>query len=194
MLATTTTSTMATTATTATRLASSERASPPPPPRRATVRSHHRRRIARDRRHRLPAATRASSSSSSSSSSDEEEINVPGRAALALGWLALGGVATTVAPSGTAAFDAELVTSLVTSPFSGAANPIFEALFNSLGVVPAVYAALLLPGARDQPRVPTLPPVVASLALGFFALGPYLITRRVRVVLSTFAFLTHPVQ
>jgi hypothetical protein len=193
MLATTTTSTMATTATTATRLASSERASPPPPPRRATVRSHHRRRIARDRRYRLPAATRASSSSSSSSS-DEEEINVPGRAALALGWLALGGVATTVAPSGTAAFDAELVTSLVTSPFSGAANPIFEALFNSLGVVPAVYAALLLPGARDQPRVPTLPPVVASFALGFFALGPYLITRRVRVVLSTFAFLTHPVQ
>ena len=78
------------------------------------------------------------------------------------------------------AFDTELITSLISSPFSGANNPIFEALFNSLGVVPAVYAALLLPGAEDQPRLPALPPIAASFALGFFALGPYLILREPR--------------
>ena len=83
-------------------------------------------------------------------------------------------------PSGTTAFDAELVRGLVTAPFSGATNPIFEALFNSLGVVPAVYAALLLPGAKDQPRCPAALPIAASFALGFFALGPYLILREPR--------------
>ena len=85
--------------------------------------------------------------------------------------MALGSTAALVAPQGTAAFDQELITTLISAPFSGAANPIFEALFNSLGVVPAVYAALLLPGAKDQPRIPALPPIAASFALGFFALG-----------------------
>ena len=118
--------------------------------------------------------------SSDPSSSEFSPFSEPSRLALAAGWVALGGAAAFVAPSGTQAFDLELVTTLVSSPFSGAANPIFEALFNSLGVVPAVYAALLLPGARDQPRLPALPPIVASFALGFFALGPYLILREPR--------------
>ena len=74
----------------------------------------------------------------------------------------------------------DLIKGLVSAPFSGATNPIFEALFNSLGVVPAVYAALLLPGAKDQPRLPAVPPIAASFALGFFALGPYLILREPR--------------
>ena len=69
-----------------------------------------------------------------------------------------------------------LVTTLIGSPFSGAVNPIFESLFNSLGVVPAVYAALLLPGAKDQPRIPTVPPLAASFALGFFALAALLVS------------------
>ena len=104
----------------------------------------------------------------------------PTRLGLVALWLGLGSVAALVAPKGTADFDAGLVTTLVSAPFSGAVNPIFEALFNSLGVVPAVYAALLLPGAKDQPRIPTVPPLAASFALGFFALGPYLIAREPR--------------
>ena len=76
-----------------------------------------------------------------------------------------------VAPAGTSAFDADLIAGLSSAPFSGATNPIFEALFNSLGVVPAVYSALLLPGGKDQPRLKPNVPVAASFALGFFA-GP----------------------
>ena len=38
------------------------------------------------------------------------------------------------------------VTQLITLPFSGAANYLFEAQFNALGVMPAVYASLLMPG------------------------------------------------
>ena len=104
----------------------------------------------------------------------------PSRLGLVALWLSLGSVAALVAPKGTTDFDMNLVTTLIGSPFSGAVNPIFESLFNSLGVVPAVYAALLLPGAKDQPRIPTVPPLAASFALGFFALGPYLITREPR--------------
>ena len=106
---------------------------------------------------------------------DVRAVADPTRLGLVALWLGLGSVAALVAPKGTADFDAGLVTTLVSAPFSGAVNPIFEALFNSLGVVPAVYAALLLPGAKDQPRIPTVPPLAASFALGFFALGPYLI-------------------
>jgi hypothetical protein len=104
----------------------------------------------------------------------------PDRLGLAAGWLALGSAAAFVAPTGTSAFDMDLIAGLVSAPFSGATNPIFEALFNSLGVVPAVYAALLLPGGKDQPRLKPVLPVAASFALGFFALGPYLILREPR--------------
>ena len=76
----------------------------------------------------------------------------PERVALGAGWVALASTAALVAPSGTTAFDAELVRGLVTAPFSGATNPIFEALFNSLGVFPAVYAAQHIPCAKDHPR------------------------------------------
>lgn len=104
----------------------------------------------------------------------------PARRAIAVAWLALGGVATCVAPSGTGAFDAELVKTIVGAPFSGAANPLFESLFNMLGVVPATYACLLLPGGKGQ-RLPASLCVGASFALGFFALGPYLASREPRV-------------
>ncbi len=53
-------------------------------------------------------------------------------------------------------------------------------IFNMLGVLPFVYASLLLPGARDQKPVPAAPFCVLSFALGFFALGPYLALREFR--------------
>jgi len=93
--------------------------------------------------------------------------------------VSLGSFATFGAPAGTSAFDLELVKTIVGAPFSGAANPLFEALFNALGVVPATYACLLMPGAKDQ-KIPAALCVGASFALGFFALGPYLVLREPR--------------
>ena len=120
----------------------------------------------------------------------------PSRLAIAAAWLGLGSFAAFGAPSGTAAFDMELVTSLISAPFSGSVNPLFEALFNSLGIVPATYACLLMPGAKDQKPLPAALCIGASFALGFFALGPYLITRAPRpepVTKSTLGFVTRNV-
>ena len=48
------------------------------------------------------------------------------------------------------ALDNELITKMIQTPFDGTTNPIFVALFNSLGIIPAVYASLLLPGKKNQ--------------------------------------------
>ena len=96
-------------------------------------------------------------------------------------WLTLIFIATFVAPKTVGDFDMELIKELITHPFSNdnsISNKLFEALFNSLGVIPAVYASLLFPWARKQPKY--LQPkwfCGLSFALGFFALGPYLILR-----------------
>ena len=67
----------------------------------------------------------------------------PGRLALAAGWVGLLGAATLVAPQETTAFDQELVTSLISNAFTGDNNPLFESLFNMLGVIPAVGRCML---------------------------------------------------
>ena len=60
-----------------------------------------------------------------------------------------------------------------------AAPSIFFSIFNALGVLPAIYAAVLLPGANDQKPVP--PAFIAtSFAAGYGGLGPYLILRQPR--------------
>lgn len=71
------------------------------------------------------------------------------------------------------AVDSSLIAEIISTPFDGQITPIFVALFNSLGIIPAIYASLLLPGAKEQ-KVPALPFVASSFALGFFGLGPYL--------------------
>jgi hypothetical protein len=131
------------------------------------------------------SSARCSAAGDSGDSSAFVPWTAPDRLGLAAGWVALGSAAAFVAPAGTSAFDADLIAGLISAPFSGATNPIFEALFNSLGVVPAVYAALLLPGGKDQPRLKPNVPVAASFALGFFALGPYLILREPRDVVGS---------
>mmetsp|Transcript_29593 Transcript_29593/g.74270 ORF Transcript_29593/g.74270 Transcript_29593/m.74270 type:complete len:292 (+) Transcript_29593:133-1008(+) len=106
----------------------------------------------------------------------------PERLALATAWAGFFGFAAVVAPHGDAvnAFDLDFVKTLIGQPFKGAVNPVAEAQFNMLGVMPAVYASLLLPGAKDQKPLPAAPFVVSAFALGYGALGPYLVARQQR--------------
>ena len=80
------------------------------------------------------------------------------------------------APGGSpeaAAIDNDLIAKLISTPYDGEVTPLYASLFNVFPVVSFIYAGLLLPGSKDQ-RGPALLSVLASLALGFFALGPYL--------------------
>ena len=56
-------------------------------------------------------------------------------------------------------------------------------MFNLFPVVSLIYAALLLPGSKDQ-KTPALLAVFGSLAFGFFALGPYLGLRGMKYEVS----------
>ena len=77
-----------------------------------------------------------------------------------------------------ASADNQLIARAIEDPSS--LNPIFFFIFNSLGLIPAVNLALLLPGAREQAPLPTAPLVGASFALGYGAVGPYLALREPR--------------
>ena len=85
---------------------------------------------------------------------------------------------------------------VITECLDTAAEPsIFFSIFNALGVVPAIYAAVLLPGAKDQKPVP--PALIAtSFFAGYGGLGPYLIFRQPRpdpVLRSDLGFLCRTV-
>eukprot|EP00419_Tripos_fusus_P009336 CAMPEP_0172666402 /NCGR_PEP_ID=MMETSP1074-20121228/7777_1 /TAXON_ID=2916 /ORGANISM="Ceratium fusus, Strain PA161109" /LENGTH=319 /DNA_ID=CAMNT_0013482777 /DNA_START=38 /DNA_END=994 /DNA_ORIENTATION=+ len=76
--------------------------------------------------------------------------------------------------------DKTLIEHILTTPFDGEVSPFFVAVFNSLGIWPAVYAATLLPGSRNQSPVPAWPFLGGSFFLGAFALSPYLALREYR--------------
>merc|ERR1719353_2548933 len=59
-------------------------------------------------------------------------------------------------------------------------TPVFFFVFNSLGLIPAVNAAVLLPGAKDQKPIPAAPFVASSFFAGFGGVGPYMILREPR--------------
>lgn len=94
-------------------------------------------------------------------------------------WLGLVVYAFGIAPGGNieaAAKDTQLITTILSTPFDGSVSPLFVAVFNALGILPAVFASLLLPGGKGQ-RVPAFPFVFSSFFLGFFGIGPYLFLR-----------------
>lgn len=85
-----------------------------------------------------------------------------------------------VTSASVAATDNVLLQKLISTPFDGQTNALFVAIFNALGILPATYSGLLLPGASKQSKVlPTALFSALSFAMGFGALGPYLALRRI---------------
>jgi len=78
------------------------------------------------------------------------------------------------------ALDADLLASLIANPLDPSVPPFFCVLFNLMGIWPAWYASVLLPGSQDQKPLPCAPFLVASVAVGMFALSPYLALREYR--------------
>jgi hypothetical protein len=76
-------------------------------------------------------------------------------------------------------FSATMIQKILTTPYDGTVNPIFVAIFNLLGVYPALFASLLLPASKKQPIV-AWPFIFGAFALGYFAEGPYLAFRKIR--------------
>eukprot|EP01041_Mallomonas_annulata_P006715 gene6716-13609_t len=94
-------------------------------------------------------------------------------------WIGLVGYTFGFSPGGSAEsalVDNAIIQNMISTPFDGKFSPVFAAIFNYLGILPAIYASLLLPGSKDQ-KIPALPFIVSSFALGFFGIGPYLALR-----------------
>lgn len=70
----------------------------------------------------------------------------------------------------------ELIKNLSTGNFTGI-NPLIIALFNLMGILPAIYACVLFSDGRGQ-KIPAWPFIIGSFALGAFALLPYLSLRQ----------------
>ena len=56
-------------------------------------------------------------------------------------------------------------------------NPLFATVFNLIGLIPIPLTCLLMPSAAQQ-RLPAAPFLAASAAMGYGALGPYVMTRQ----------------
>ncbi len=69
----------------------------------------------------------------------------------------------------------ELIQKLITGETADI-NPTIVALFNLMGVYPLIYGCILFSDGRGQ-RVPAWPFVILSIAVGAFALLPYLALR-----------------
>lgn len=76
-------------------------------------------------------------------------------------------------------YDQSLILAAIFTPFSGAVPALFTAVFFFLGIWPAIYCAVLLPGARGQ-ALPAGPFVWSSFVLGAYGLAPYLAARQLR--------------
>ena len=111
-----------------------------------------------------------------------QTLSRPSRAAMAAAWIGFSVYVAAFSPGefdvSPDSFDNKLIANAIADPTS--LNPIFFAVFNALGVIPGVNAALLLPGSKDQKPLPALPFVVSSFALGFGGIGPYLTFREPR--------------
>ena len=93
----------------------------------------------------------------------------PVRAAMAATWVGFSVYVAAFSPGSFAADgDTALIQAAINDPTT--MNPIFFAVFNALGLIPAVNAALLLPGARDQTPLPAAPFLAGGFFLGYGAM------------------------
>lgn len=91
-------------------------------------------------------------------------------------WVALGLYAALLAPDSAPLVDKSILEAVFrggTTADGDTINTVFFALFNVMGVLPAVYMALLLPSGRSGNGVPAWPFIVGSFGFGAFALLPY---------------------
>jgi hypothetical protein len=89
---------------------------------------------------------------------ESDNFNVFRKVTYGLLWTSLLYYVFQLSPGGSpqaAEVDGELIKTLVTTPFDGSVPAIFVFLFNSLGIIPAVYASLLLPYSKGQ-KLPAL--------------------------------------
>eukprot|EP00899_Mesostigma_viride_P022609 jgi/Mesvir1/3532/Mv12003-RA.2 len=94
----------------------------------------------------------------------------------ALIWVALAGYATFVAPNQTPVRDEYFLKQLVGLYDNNGIplNTILSSIFMLMGVYPAIYTALILPTGRSRNgSPPALPFLIASFAIGAFALLPF---------------------
>ena len=132
------------------------------------------------------SARRARPLGAQASDADEDffapDVRTPARTFGIFGlWAALIAYVALGAPGKDAAsqaLDNELLFKLIANPFDPSCPPLFTVLFNYMGIWPAAYAAVLLPGADAQEPAPAAPFVLGSIAFGMFALSPYLALRR----------------
>ncbi|CEM03307.1 unnamed protein product [Vitrella brassicaformis CCMP3155] len=111
-------------------------------------------------------------------------------------WAAFLAVGLFLGPNEAPDKNAELIKGLIASPLDPPVNRLIAAYFNSLGVVPLIYASVLVPGSRDQPvpswlpvRLPAfleragtslVPYFLLSEFLGYGGIGPYVAIREYR--------------
>lgn len=110
---------------------------------------------------------------------DSLQQNDPTRTALSIGlgalWVGILGYIFMFSPNQTPFRDQIFLEKLVGlgSNEGIQINRVFFALFNLMGVYPAIYAALLNPAARSSNKVPLAPFLALSFGAGVFALLPY---------------------
>ena len=87
----------------------------------------------------------------------------PARAALAAAYVGFAGAIATFPGEFNNPADIRLIQDALNDPTS--MNPVFFFVFNSLGLIPAVNAAVLLPGAKDQKPIPAAPFVTSRVEI-----------------------------
>jgi hypothetical protein len=136
---------------------------------------------------RVNSSSKNSSSSTSPSDNENDNSNSSSlalSAGLLLLWAALLTYIFKFSPNQTPTLDNFVVLKLIgqkaEDPY--VVNPVFEAVFNVMGVYPAIFGALLVPGGRSGRRssgplgaaLPAWPFVTAAFGLGAYALIPYM--------------------
>ena len=92
-------------------------------------------------------------------------------------WAGLVAFAVFVAPGAMdSPADAEMIANYIADPMNSGMNQIFLLIFNLFAVIPVLLAAVIMPGASGR-SVPVTPFLMASSAVGYFALGPYMTFR-----------------